>query len=357
MIIWERPTGSTVLERLRAEAELSSIGRGHFVGTLAQRNQLWVNYRNFVRQAISNFRVALGAEHRSASLLYYYAMLNFAKAELLRVQPASVVGFIRHGLRFNVTRARSVGGDSLSVEDGAFKLLYQHRTGYVLPSGTRLPIKRLLARIPEIQDQLGIVGLGASDVAPLLQLIASDGTSVWVVLAIEPGHGLDTNSASGRYFRRRFRRVDPLPNWRDVFGVSRRSMHYDFFESVDAFSLGAPGSAAYVAASEQAFGYTWSVRDILGLSTSGLCDAWISPSLYKTRMLPMPPSLARYAVSFYASSLVRYRPSMFDSQFSPDQAYLFDALARECALPMLIDTLSALSSRDIFFLAEDAFRV
>jgi hypothetical protein len=43
---------------------------------------------------------------------------------------------------------------------------------------------------------------------------------------------------------------------------------------------------------------------------------------------------------------------MFDTQVFPDQAYLFDALARECAAPMLIDTLAALTDMDLVFVPQ-----
>jgi hypothetical protein len=82
-------------------------------------------------------------------------------------------------------------------------------------------------------------------------------------------------------------------------------------------------------------------------------DAFLAPSFYKDRLLVMPPSLCRYAISFYASSLVRYRPSMFDSEKYPEQAYMFDAIARECALTMLIDTLAGLEGREQFYHASN----
>ncbi len=110
----ERPSGPSLLERLRAEAELASIGRSRFPGTLPQRNAQWLIYRNFLRQGLSNFRAAFGVDNRSASLLHYYAMLNFAKAELLTIGFPSVQGYISHGLRFNVTQAGTVAGDSVA---------------------------------------------------------------------------------------------------------------------------------------------------------------------------------------------------------------------------------------------------
>lgn len=355
--MWERATGRSLLEVLRTEAELQSVGRSRFAGTLKQRNALWLDYRSFLRQAISNFHAALGVENRSASLLYYYAMLNFAKAELLTTGTSAVQGFVSHGLSFNVSKAKTVSGDSLTVRDGVFRLLYEHRTGYPLPVGTRIPITRLLNHIPEIGSQLTSLKTVSTDVHGLLQLIAFDDASAWTVLAIEPTCDLGPASASGRYFRRKFRPVDPPPDWRDRFGVSRRWGAMQFHESISTVPY-IPGSDVDRGrAAERAVDETWQIKDLLGLTTSGMWDAWLSPSLYRTKLVPMPPSLARYSLSFYASSLVRYRPSMFDFQVAPEQAYLFDAIARECAIPMLIDTVAALTQADYQFISDDAMRL
>ena len=355
--LFDSPTVPSVLEMLRTDAELPSIGLSRFSGTLKERNALWRDYRNFLRQAISNHRAALGVDNRSASLLYYYAMLNFAKAELLAVDPSAVRGRVSHGLRFNGTRAKTVRGDYLTVQDGVFRMLYEHRTGYELPVGTRLPIHRLLARVPEIGQQLTSIEMGPSDVCGVLFLVAADGSASWSMLALENDDGVKPTTASGRFFARLFSRVDPPPEWQHKFSMSRRFGPWPaFYESRATFPHGGLGSASADVAKRAAQQNAWSARDILETATAGTFDAWLSPSLYRTKMLPMPPSLARYAVTYYASSLVRYRPSMFDSQIFPQYAYLFDALARECSVPMLTDILLALTKSLHFFMPDGAFR-
>jgi hypothetical protein len=355
--LFASPTVPIVLEMLRTHAELPSIGRSRFSGTLRERNALWRDYRNFLRQAISNYRAAQGVDNRSASFLYYYAMLNFARAELLAVNPSAVRGRVSHGLRFDGTHAKTVRGDSLTVQHGVFRMLYEHRTGYKLPVGTRLPIHRLLARIPEIEQQLTAIGMGRSDVCGVLFLVAADGSASWSMLALENDDGVKPTTASGRLLARLFRRVDPPPEWQQKFSMSRRFGPWPaFYESRATFphhGLGSPSNDDANSAAQQD---AWSAKDILETAVAGTFDAWLSPSLYGTKMLPMPPSLARYAVTYYALSLVRYRPSMFDAQISPQQAYLFDALARECGVPMLTDTLTALTNRFTFFMPDGAFR-
>src|SRR5665811_348236 len=59
--LFDSPTVPSVLEMLRTDAELPSIGLSRFSGTLKERNALWRDYRNFLRQAISNYRAVRGA--------------------------------------------------------------------------------------------------------------------------------------------------------------------------------------------------------------------------------------------------------------------------------------------------------
>src|ERR1039457_5238180 len=103
-------------------------------------------------------------------------------------------------------------------------------------------------------------------------------------------------------------------------------------------------------------GNTWRIKDILSPSVSAGADGLITPSIYSSKLLPMPASLARYATIYYASSLVRYRPSIFDAQSAPENAYLFDAIARECALPILVDALTGLEGRAQMFYGDESLR-
>ena len=160
-------------------------------------------------------------------------------------------------------------------------------------------------------------------------------------------------------FLKTFEEVDSSPvdfheRVRDNFAVSRRGHPRSgkLYQSRTTVANTPPDSVNL----RGALGITWQIKDLLGLTTTELLDAFVTPSLYKRQLLIMPPSLCRYAMMFYASSLVRYRPSMFDSERYPEQAYMFDAIARECALPMLIDTFSGLERRFNFFRAPDSFR-
>ncbi|MGW4673601.1 YaaC family protein [Streptomyces sp. NPDC004324] len=341
-----------LLENLRRHAEISAVGRTRFPGTLNQKNALWKEYRNFLRQALSNFEAAITVSNRSACLLYYYAMLNFAKAELLSVAPGNITGkFIGHGLSFSPSRAKTVAGDVLVVKPGVFPLLYEARTGHKIALGTKLSVKRLLGQIPEIATQAADAGMGETQTVGVYHMVATNNDHAWPLLLLE--NEIGASKSTEKLLLKHFREVELPPNWRDHFALSRRVVaRVRLYESLDVAAK-LPGGGLEMTGP---ISITERVRDILGHSTLEHVDALICPSLYKTKMFPMPSSLARYAVTYYASSLVRYKPSVFDTQIYPEQAYMFDAIARECAIPMLIDTLSGLEGVDQYFFSPGALR-
>lgn len=343
---------SLLRELLVRHAEIRKIGRSRFHGTLQQKNQLWKESRNYLRQAISNFDAAMQVPNRSACLLYYYSMLNFAKAELLNVQASAIVNRrIRHGLSFSPTKARTIRGDSLVVQDGVFKLLYEHRTGHSIKPGTRLRIVDILANVPEISTQLEVTQIATSRVRGLLQMIALTQSEGWVILAmptpLTEAHQASVNKAVSKLFQRTNTPVE----WRNHFALSRRHSILEFYESKEIVPLKRYPNGDFNI--DDLLALTWKLHPILGLTTDESWDAWVAPYVSS---VPMPPSLARYALTYYASSLVRYRPSMFDADDHPEQAYLFDAIARECARPMLIDTLCGIEDTDHFFYASGSLR-
>ncbi len=279
----------------------------------------------------------MGVGNRSSSLLYYYAMLNFAKAELLDKHHSQIVDQkIRHGLSFNAVRAKSVAGDYLTVTTGVFPLLYEWRTGYQLLNGTQLPLSRLLRAIPEIGAQLDDSGVARASVTSIDVALVHQPTEGWILMRIDPPF-MNERSLTKSHILRYFREVEAPEKWREVFAISKRLRRpARFLESKRTVT----GNPLLI---DDVLAIMSDISDFFVVRGYGNADAIITPYLYKTKRLVMPPSLARYAVTYYASSLVRYRPTAFDADKSPEQAYLFDAVARECAVPrapaLLISTL------------------
>jgi hypothetical protein len=349
----ESASTSIILEHIGALAEVQSVGRALFSGPLRTKNRLWAEYRNLLRQAMSNYAASLTVPNRSAGLLQYYALLNFAKAELLVMHPATILGArVGHGLSFSPTAARTVVGDHLVVQAGVFRLLYEARTGHPLPIGTRLSVKRLIQQVPEIGTQAGTFGISDGQVHGAFHMLAWDEVQSWSLLAIAE-RGMQINRPTQKLVSKHFHQVSSYPDAPNHFGLSRRwSFPLQVLESNETVPHGPLGDIDL----NGAMGLTWALRDVLGMRTVENYDVFIAPSLLKSKMFPMPPSLARYALAFYTSSLVRYRPAMFDAQSFPDQAYLFDAVTREISLPILMDTFAALRGRDQHFFAADTFR-
>lgn len=365
-IYHEQASAGLLVEELRLETEVADQGRSLFGGALRTQNRLWREFRNYSRQAQSNMQTGLSSPDRSACLLYYYALLNYAKAELLTTNPNDILGQkIRHGLSFDPTTANTVRGDYLTVHgSGVFPLLYRKRTGQALSPGTRLPVKRLLGQVPEIGTQVTATNIGEPQVSGLLHLVGSDNEFAWTVVAIF-SESLKGNAATRGEVQKTFHELDPdgyRPGWRDIFAVSRRAgFPLAFYELSDKVPLASedPTDQDRAVAMVEATKRTWdALRPWLSISTDPLWDAWFCPSLFKTPRLKLilPTSLARYALMFYASSLVRYRPAMFDPQLHPDQALIFDAVARESGVPILQDVLSSIRRLPHLFWSRDTLR-
>ena len=301
----ESATVPLLVESLRRHAEIPEIGRARFAGTVSQKNAHWREYRNYVSQGLSNISASIEVGGRSSTLLQYYALLNFAKAELLDGHFSKFVGSrIGHGLSFNPTRARSVAGDFLTVQPGVFPLLYERRTGRALKPGTRLPIARLLANIPEVGSQLQDSAIVEPNIGGVSQIYPLDETICWVGLAVDSRFDASRNKSTTRLILQNFERVSPAANWQNIWAWSKRATsHPVFFESKQALALPQDGSVP----TEELNEISWKLRDIIS-SRSATDETWeniLTPYLYSSNNeMPFPAPLARYAVSYFASSLV-----------------------------------------------------
>jgi len=100
----EAPSEKLAWLQLRELADDTKVGLALFRGTRPQRNVLHHEFRNYLRQAKTYWDAARQVEGSASALLYYYGVLNLAKAELLQSQPDQIVGkHIRHGLSMRGT--------------------------------------------------------------------------------------------------------------------------------------------------------------------------------------------------------------------------------------------------------------
>lgn len=329
-------------------------GRKLFPGNLAAKNRLWHEFHNFVRQAKAYDDAAALVTGNSSGLLQYYALLNLAKAELLTTNaPAVMTPPLRHGLVFRRSPGDSVSGDVIEIAAGVFPLLYEKRTGLPLPIGTKLSAKRLLGHVPEIGWELGRLALAPCVIGWFAHAVVFDATHVWAVLLCQRLDAVLNSTATKAKLTPNFEIVDlQLPEWRDTFGFSRRQLSgpYTCLQSRWSFARVDPNGSVHDAEIIKTARETWKrLSGLVDTTTEPGADALLSPSLLKSRWLPMPPSLARYALMFYLSSLVRYAPTKLDPRRQADQAWLFDSFAGEAHIPLLINSLNGMAVEPVLF--------
>jgi hypothetical protein len=243
------------------------------------------------------------------------------------------------------------------VDEGVFRFLYEHRVGRPIPFGTKLPIARLLSRVPELESQLVATKMATSKVVGAWLAVASDATSTWSWLAVTDPTSVLTPRAT-RELNRIYHTVDDPPDWRAKFSASPRwSGGVQFFESNATFPHVGLGTPTWVKSVGDAIADAWRLYPLVDNTPTHAFDAWFAAPPFESKDIPLPVSLARYALTFYGSCLVRYRPSMVDPVRAPEQAYMFDAVARELAAPMLVNALNGLTGNVHVFLGDSGFRV
>ena len=328
-------------------------GRKLFPGNLAAKNRLWREFHNYVRQARAYDDAANTVRGNSSGLLQYYGLLNLAKAELLITDPNAVMTPpLRHGLVFRRSPGDSISGDAVEVAPGVFPLLYQKRTGFQLPLGTRLSVKRLLSHIPEIGWELVRLSFGRALSGRLVQAVVFNATDVWAVLLCQGVEAVMESRASKARLAPHFEIVDMPPDWRDTFSLTRRNITGGYICLQSRWSNGRidPNGEIHTDDIIRTARETWvRLSGLLDITTEPGYDALLAPSLLKSRWVAMPPSLARYALMFYLSSLVRYAPTRLDPQRQPHQAWLLDSFAGECHIPLLINALNGMAEHPVLF--------
>lgn len=357
----EPPTLDLIWKWMALPANDPRQGRDLFSGTVAQQNALWREFRNYIRQARAYDDASRGVQGSSAALLLYYALLNLAKAELLTHSPASILGQpIRHGLLFKRGTGQSIAGDAVEVTAGVFPLLYQKRTGTPLALGTRIPVKRLLTQIPEIGWEVERCQFGPSKAAYLLHAAVSNAQSVWALIAVARLAMVTQSAVSARTFHRAFEPIAHPSDWREIFAVTRRFFGggFELFQSRGVLPRQDPSAPESFDEYGSVAANTWEqLQAIVDFSVDSSYDALLCPSLYSSRLLSMPASLARYALMFYVSSLVRYAPSKLDPSTQANQAWLLDSFAHESHIPVLCNSLNGISGQHHFFYERGAFRL
>jgi hypothetical protein len=338
------------------------VGRPLFPGNAGEKNRAWREFRSYIRQARAYDDVAAATVGSSAALPLYYAILNLAKAELLTDTPGAIIGQpIAHGLRIQKTATDSISGDKVRTGPGVFPLLYQKRTGQPLAMNLDLPVRRLLGQIPEIGWEVNECHLADTQVGYVIHATVADQSHIWSVMGIRHVAPMLANRSSMRLFGVHYEAVDPPANWRELLGLTPRHMSGGFtlFQSRWQNLRVHPNTAQFHPTDlTNVNTELWNrVGSVLDATTNFSFDAFLCPSLYKSKPMVMAASLARYATVFYLSSLVRYFPTQLDPVLHADQAWLFDSMVHEVRTPLLINALNGIKRTTHLFYGRDALRL
>ncbi|MDP1712529.1 MAG: YaaC family protein [Candidatus Nanopelagicaceae bacterium] len=147
--IAEAPTEKIVWFKLRQFTDVPPFGKKLFLGSTSEKNRLFHQFRSFVLAGQAYWEAGSKTSGSPASLLYYYSVLNLAKAELLQTNPNDILSnSIHHGLSYKHAASSSIKSDYLEVGKGVFPLLFEKRTGVKIPLKTKIPVRNLLSLIP-----------------------------------------------------------------------------------------------------------------------------------------------------------------------------------------------------------------
>ncbi|MFT2693475.1 YaaC family protein [Clavibacter zhangzhiyongii] len=343
---------------LRQYTDIPTRGLEGIPGTAAQKRAAYQEFRNFARQGVTYWEAANSIKGSAAALPYYYSVLNLAKAELVRDNPALIIGQkLQHGLSFVPTKSNSIAGDYLKVVPGVFPMLYEKRTGLSLPPQTKLRIKNLLSLIPEIGLEMQEFGAPRPAAASGYHSVVTDDSRAWVLILMHSDVLADSREPHVGILARHFEPVllTELKEWHRVFGLSNRTRKSDFviYQSKETFSRTQDGKP--VPDIESASQH---LRSIIPQNITECVnrpqDFTLTPSVVKSRNLVIPLDLVRYAAMYYLSSIVRYKPVALDPISQGVQAWLMDSFTREVPHDLLANSIMGIRNSQLTFDAENA---
>ena len=331
---------------IRSFSEIASRGQ-----ELVRRHQetthdvcgIWKKFRSFVRQAESYWQAARVTPYRSSPLLYYYSFLNFVKAYLVLVRP-DFPNRVQHGLSFNTeTTSERLGQHALSVNNGPnqiFALLYKDWFETIPPES--LKVQGLLSYTQDIEVQYQEGHFGLARTHAFIERVAfhRGDRRAWIVIAFPNNAMISKYDNVFKKFFNIYEKVD-LSNfmqreYHSVLGFSGGTWReYDFYQmkSNHCFENVSLFDAQAMECNLSQILKPW----ISPIYIPGIAQGMINLPLNENETDPKPfnDGIAIYAVMFYLSELVRYRPDLLDSLLEQDAHWLLECFVESCPLKFL----------------------
>lgn len=347
-VLDREPDASAIWELLHSYADVRDRGRALFRGSLSRRNKLFDEFSNYVKAAHAYYTAAEPVRDASAALLYYYAFLNLAKAELLATHPTEVFQQqIHHGLSYRPGSASRPMSARVRMLDGVFRLLFQKRTGSQAPAREELPVARLMPRATSSYAGGGEVWSRA-ELSRVHHTLCWNHTHIWSSIGIFDDTFLDYRPTA-RIWNAALKEVSPPRFVESAFRVRRLQLPWRFFETKDPAELATAGRWERRELIEAVRRTQSALAQVVDAPYDLASEGTAFPSLYKSRPLFMPASLCDYVLMYYCSSLTRYEPSKLDPALYGLQAWGLHHFVNNTGIRLLQDAYFGITGIRIRF--------
>jgi hypothetical protein len=324
--------------------------------------KIYKDFQAFVRQAKSYYDSAKTLHYRSNSLLYYYSFLNLVKAYLLLRNPQRIMGrttqAVTHGLSYRPSTANTdFRLESIRVSPGIFPMYYEAQTANVISTdrSSSLNIINLMSYPCEINYEYQLAGYGDGRVLPSLAAVVIDRTvnhQSWTLLCIPASNNLSDFLSVHTNFLNSFEEVGITDHSRtsSIYGMSPFELTYcRFFEDKIPLSLsnGLVMQHIHVVQVINAMSPYLSFHYYDDNKDFDLALPYQDAA--RPAPLPINEAIAIFAVMFYLSSLVRYRPSYLEALLNKKPAWLIENFVKSTPQTFLRVMVSKIIEIDYIF--------
>lgn len=297
--------------------------------------EIFKYFQAFVRQAKSYYGSAKALHYRSSSLLYYYSFLNLVKAYLLLRNPQRIIGrtaqAVNHGLSYrSSTTNTDFQLETIRVSQGIFPMFYEAETSNTISTAktSTLNITNLLSYPTDLGYPYQLVGYGDSKILPALAVGVIDRTQKqsWTIIGIPTHTNLNDFLKLHVNFLNTYQEVEINKDLlATIVGIGVPELsYYRFFQDKTILPM---------------FIDIVPVYDLMEKIINALKPYFsahyfddnkdfdlVLPYQDATNPVPIPmnEALSIYAVMFYLSSLVRYRPNYLESLLNHKPAWLIE---------------------------------
>ncbi len=322
---------------------------------------IFKHFQAFVRQAKSYYCSAKALHYRSSSLLYYYSFLNLVKAYLLLQDPKWIMGrttrSLQHGLSYKTrTRNSDFQLEVIRVCEGIFPKFYEAQTSNPISTATNstLNITSLLSYPTDIAYQYQLVGYGDYKILSSLAVGVIDRTQkqAWTIIGIPAFTTLNDFLSLHMNFLDTYQEVNINKNLLvPVFGIGVPELsYYRFFQDITTIPLISDDIVPTPVLIQKIFN-TLNPYISVHYNDDNRDFDLVLPYNDTTNptSVPMNEALAIYAVMFYLSSLVRYRPNYLESLLNQKSAWLIENYVNSTPETFLRTMVSKITEKDFVF--------